>query len=142
VYRRSDNGTFYQALRKVTDEHKTGDQTVVQAASYEPGATGSLQLASQSVSTTTKRPDGSDVTEVNLYARGADGRVQENGAAMQVKEQQIISREKTADGVVETLSVRRPTIADPNKLGNLQKVSETVCKGKCAPDEPAPDKKP
>ncbi len=50
----------------------------------------------------------------------------------QMKEQQLIERTKRPDGsVVETLSVRRPSISDPNRLGNLQKLSETVCKGKC-----------
>ena len=36
--------------------------------------------------------------------------------------------------MVETLSVRRPTVSDPNRLGALQQISETVCKGKCQPD--------
>jgi hypothetical protein len=36
--------------------------------------------------------------------------------------------------VVETVSVRRPSVSDPNRLGDLQKVSETLCQGKCQPE--------
>jgi hypothetical protein len=135
VYRRNDNGDYYQALRQVTDEQKTGDQTVKQSNIYELGVTGSLRLARQEVSATTKRADGSAVTELNLYARSADGRVQEEGAPLQIKEQQIISRDKSGDTVTETLSVRRPSLADPNRLGSLQQLSQTVCKGKCSSDD-------
>ena len=39
-----------------------------------------------------------EVTEVNLYARAAEGLTQEAGARQQVKEQQIIERRKSADG--------------------------------------------
>ena len=54
---------------------------------------------------------------------------------MRVKEQQVVQRRTNPDGsVVETLSVRRPSVSDPNRLGDLQKLSETVCKGKCQPD--------
>jgi hypothetical protein len=135
IYRPSGNGGFYEALRHVTEERKAGDQTTVQTAYYEPDATGTLQLARQNVSTTTKQPDGSQVTEVNLYTKSVPGVVQNNGAPEQLQEQQIIQREKRPDGgVVETLSVRRPTMADPGRLGGLQKISETVCKGKCAED--------
>jgi hypothetical protein len=135
IYRPSGNGGFYEALRHVTEERKTGDQTTLHTAYYEPDATGSLQLARQDVSTTTKQPDGSQVTEVNLYTKSVPGVVQNNGAPEQLQEQQIIQREKSPDGgVVETLSVRRPTIADPGRLGGLQKISETVCKGKCSED--------
>jgi hypothetical protein len=93
--------------------------------------TGQLELTSQSASSSLKRPDGSEVTEVNLFARSADGRTQPRGAPLQIKEQQIIERAKTADGVVETLSVRRPSIADPGRLGELRLLYETVCTGKC-----------
>jgi len=98
---------------------------------------GQLELTSQNVSTTSKRADGSELTEVNLYARAADGLTQEPGAPQQIKEQQIIERRKSADGsVVESLSVRRPSVSDPSKLGGLQKISETVCTGKCDAAKP------
>ena len=97
--------------------------------------TGQLKLARQSVSTTSKRSDGTEVTEVNLFARAVDGRLQDNESPQQIKEQQIIERRKRADGaVVEALSVRRPAMSDPKRLGELKQVSETVCRGKCSAD--------
>ena len=77
------------------------------------------------------------MTEVNLYQRSIDGRIQERGAPQQIKEQQVIERRKVPDGsVVETLSVRHPSLSDPTKLGGLQPLSETVCTGKCDAEKP------
>ena len=132
VYRLSNNGGLYEALRQVSVSTKQGDRSTADTAYYEPGVTGALVLARQSVSTTVKGSDGRETTEVNLYARAADGRVQENDAPQQIKEQQIIERRKGPDGsVTETLSVRRPSVSDPKQLGGVQRISETLCKGKC-----------
>lgn len=132
VYRRSQNGELYPALREVKTETKSGQTTTEQIADYEPSVTGNLQLARQTVATTTTDKSGNQTSEVNLYSAAADGRVQEQGAPQQIKEQQLITRRVGSDGTVtETLSVRRPTISDPTKLGGVQQISETVCKGKC-----------
>ena len=51
---------------------------------------------------------------------------------MQLKEHQIIERRPTSGGgVVESLSVQRPALADPKRLGPAIQISETVCRGKC-----------
>jgi hypothetical protein len=132
VSRRGGDGQFFDALREVRVTEKTGAETKESAVFYDAGINGKLEPSRQSVSTTSKRPDGSEVTEVNLYTRGGPARVEENGPPQQIREQQIIERRKAADGsVVETLSMRLPSVADPNKLGGLQKLSETVCTGKC-----------
>ena len=55
-----------------------------------PGLNGQLQLASQSDSTTTKRPDGTEVTKTDLYAHTVAGVLQDNTAPMRIKEQQIV----------------------------------------------------
>jgi hypothetical protein len=138
VYRRSTEGRLYEALRQVNTETVAGNQVTGNTAIYELNAEGNLRLARQQVSTTTKKPDGSEVSEVNLYGRAVDGIVQDNSAPQMLKEQQIIERRKGNGGaVIETLSVRRPTISDPNRLGAVQKISETVCRGDCAADAPA-----
>lgn len=135
VYRRSDGGDFQEEIRQVTEEKTVNGQTTVQKAYYEPSSTGALVLTRQSVATSVKRPDGSEVTEVNLYGRAVPGVAQYTGAPEQLQEQQIVQRQKRADGAVtETLSVRRPTMDDPGRLGNPQKISEKVCKGSCGDD--------
>jgi hypothetical protein len=144
VYRRDGAGGFQEALRYVTTTSKAGDTTKETTANYEPGLDGQLQLASQSDSTTTKRPDGTEVTKTDMFAHTVAGVLQDNTASMRIKEQQIAERRANPDGsVVETLSVRRPTVSDPNRLGSLQQLSETVCKGKCQPEaKPAEPAKP
>jgi hypothetical protein len=133
IVRRPDpDGRLRDAIRTLTVIQQSGDQTAQSTSTYELGMTGQLELASQSSSAAVKRPDGSEVTEINLFARSADGRTQSRGAPLQIKEQQIVERQKNADGsVVETLSVRRPSIADPGRLGAPRKLFETVCTGKC-----------
>lgn len=135
VYRPALSGGFQEALRYVTTTSKANDASKETTASYEPGMNGQLELASQSESTSSKQPDGTEVTQTNLFAKTVAGNVQDSRGAMRVKEQQVVQRRTNPDGsVVETLSVRRPSVSDPNRLGDLQKLSETVCKGKCQPE--------
>lgn len=132
VYRRSQNGEMFPALQHVIVETQSGQTTTQQVADYEPSLTGNLQLARQTVSTTTKDKNGNETGEVNIYASAADGRVQENGAPQQIKEQQLITRRVGSDGsVTDSVSVRRPSINDPTKLGSPKQISETTCTGKC-----------
>jgi hypothetical protein len=132
VQRRGGDGRYYPATREVITVTRGTNQTSESRATYEPGVTGQLELHSQSQSSSTKRPDGSEITEVNLYTRATGGTTQERDAGPQIKEQQIIERSKGPDGsVVETLNVRRPSLNDPSRLGNVQRVYETVCRGKC-----------
>ncbi|HEX5432104.1 MAG TPA: hypothetical protein VFW83_09070 [Bryobacteraceae bacterium] len=132
VFRPNGNGGFYEAVRNVTEETKSGNTTVEKTAQYEIGSGGDLQLHNQSVSSTTKQPNGNETTQVDLYSAAAPGTVQQPGAQPEIKEEQVVSRQKRPDGsVVETLSVRRPSLADPRQLGSLQQLSETVCRGNC-----------
>jgi len=139
VYRRDGAGGFQEALRSVKTSAKENDSTKETSANYEPGLNGQLQLASQAESTSTKQPDGKEIIQTNTYSHTVVGRLQESNAPMRIKEQEIVERRANPDGsVVETLSVRRPSMSDPNRLGDLQRISETVCKGKCQPEKPAP----
>jgi hypothetical protein len=132
VYGRSENGGYVVTARKVKDSTRAGNQTTEKDALYQAvGNNSQLQLTLQTVSTTATRPDGSESKEVNLYGSSWNGHVGDNQSGPQLREQQIIERGKGSGGVTETLSVRRPTASDPNKLGPLTKISETVCTGKC-----------
>ena len=137
VYRVSQNGDFYPAVREVKDETKNGSETVVKSALYEPIASAQMSLSRQTVATTTQAPDGTEVTKTDYYAPSAPGVARENGASPQLYEQDTVTRAKAANGsVVETMSARRSSISDPGKLGSPQKISETVCTGKCDPSKP------
>jgi hypothetical protein len=134
VYRISQSGGFHPAIRKVTDITQSGAQTVEKSALYEPLANVStMQLTRQTVSTTTTRPDGSSVDQINYYGAAVPGNVRDPNAAPQLYEQDVIERKPGAGGTVtESLTARRALMADPDHLGAPIKVSETVCTGKCS----------
>jgi hypothetical protein len=135
VYSRNVSGGFQESVRLVRAVSKQNDATKQSTVIYEPGLNGQLQLDSQTESTSTKQPDGTELTQVNVFAKTVAGNVQDSSGALRVREQQVLQRRANPDGsVVETVSVRRPAVSDPNRLGDLQKVSETVCKGKCQPE--------
>lgn len=143
VYSRNVSGGFQETVRLMTTASKQDDTTKETTAIYEPGLNGQLQLDSQSQSTSTKQPDGTEVIQTDVFTQTVAGNVQDSSGSLRVKEQDVVQRRTNPDGsVIETVSVRRPSVSDPNRLGNLQQVSETVCKGKCQPDaKPATDAK-
>jgi len=133
TYRRSENGDFRPAVKTTTEHVENGPQSTDNAAEYEIGPEGQLRLHTQKVQRTVKRPDGSQDVELNIFGQnlaGYAGSFDSNKLTLQ--EEDVIER-KNAPGkaVVETLSLRRPIPSDPNKLGPLQQVSQTVCRGKC-----------
>jgi hypothetical protein len=137
TYRRTENGEFHPAA-KVTVEHvENGPRSTENAAEYEIGPLGELRLHTQKVQTTVKRPDGSEDVQLNVFGQNVVGRAGSiESDKLTLQEQDIIERKRVSrDAVVESFSLRRPTIADPNQLGPLQHVSETTCRGKCEPDK-------
>jgi hypothetical protein len=138
VYRPSQSGQFFEAQREVKDIQKAGKKTVENAASYEVDYTGKMQLVRQTVSDTAKASDGSEVTQMNIYERNSLGRPRDEQSAQKIDEQRIIERTKGPNGaVIETTTVRRPTLADPSHLGEPRQISETICTGKCGLAPPA-----
>ena len=129
VYRRDANGSFYTAVREVKETEKRDGVTVENASTYITGDRRDLVLTAQTVTETARRPDGSETKQVNIYGINAPGRPVDNRPVL--REQQIIEKAKTASGTVETLSIRRPPVDNPNALGPAQKISESVCTGPC-----------
>jgi hypothetical protein len=138
VYRPSQSGQFFEAQREAKDIQKAGNKTIENAASYEIDYTGKMQLVRQTVSDTAKASDGSEVTQMNIYERNSLGRPRDEQSAQKIDEQRIIERTKGPNGaVIETTTVRRPTLADPSHLGEPRQISETICTGKCDLAPPA-----
>jgi hypothetical protein len=138
VYRPSQSGQFFEAQREAKDTQKVGNKTLENAADYEVDYTGKMQLVRQTVSNTTKAADGSEVTEMNIYERASAGRPRDEQTGQKIDEQRIIERTKGPNGaVIETTTVRRPTLADQSHLGEPNKISETICTGKCGLTPPA-----
>jgi len=125
TYRRDANGRLVETARKVTHEVENGPATTEE---YETATTGRLQLSRQTVARTVKSGD-TERKEVYIYGPAAPGRPVEG--PLQLREEQVIEVRKTAQGAVESFSVRRPSLNSTKELGPLEKISETVCTGKC-----------
>ena len=138
IYRRDMNGQFYEAVRRVTDQQTNNNVVTENDAEYELGPEGNMRLHSQMVKKSTKNADGSEQEQVDVFAPAVWGTARDPNGALALQEQQTIERRPAGkDTVVETLTVRRPSVSDPTRLGDPRQLSETVCKGKCnAPAQP------
>lgn len=131
TYRKGANG-FTPASRKVTDHSEARGQSTERSAEYGVSGSGGLELQGQTVVSTTRRADGSEVSVVDVFGLSAPGTVQSRDAGLQLKEREVVDRKPGAGGsTVETVSVQRPSVSDPGVLGAARVVSETVCRGKC-----------
>jgi hypothetical protein len=132
VYRRDDNGRFYEAVKETVETQSTDGRSVQNSAHYAVGASGRLELYEQAVKTTLKRKDGTESVIVDVYAPETPGRSNASGdRTPKLKEQQVIERRSSNGEIAETVSLRQPTISDPDHLGPGRTIRETVCKGKC-----------
>ena len=139
TYRSDGNGGFYAAVRQTTEHTVQGSEVSDNSAEYERGASGELQLHGQTVTKTVTRPDGSQDAVVDIYSRNVPGTVSGNESGLKLQErQEIESAPGPGKTMVQTVSVRRPTVSDPGTLGPSRQLSQTVCKGDCKPAaEPA-----
>jgi hypothetical protein len=131
TYRRDGNGSFGVALRKTTEHTEQGGQATDNTADYEAGLDGRLQLHGQTVANIVTRPDGSKDSVVSIYGQNVPGTADPTGRLKLYEQQLIEQKAGSGNTMVETLSVRRPTVSDPNTLGPTKQISETICKGKC-----------
>ncbi|HLH00327.1 MAG TPA: hypothetical protein VKX49_28740 [Bryobacteraceae bacterium] len=134
TYRRTGNGDFYAAVRKVTDRTERGSETTDNTVEYEASPDSSLRVHSQMVANTITASDGSKQTVLNIYGSNVPGTVSTPGSALKLQEQQLVDTQKGPnDTVTQTVSVRRPSVSDPNALGPARQISQTLCKGNCKP---------
>jgi hypothetical protein len=143
TYRSDGNGGFYTAVRQTTQHTDQNSQSSDSTAEYEASANGQLQLHSQTVTQTVTRPDGSKEAVVAIYGRNSPGTVDAGDSALKLQEQQEIETTSGPNNtVVQTLSVRRPSVSDPQTLGPPRQISQTVCQGDCKPPKQPADAKP
>jgi hypothetical protein len=134
TYRSDGNGGFFPAVRETTEHIVQGSQVSDNTAQYERSPNGELQLHGKTVGKIVTRPDGSKDAVVDVYSRDVPGTVNGNGSGLKLQEQQVIeTKPGPGNTMVQTLSVRRPTVSDPGTLGPARQLSQTVCKGDCKP---------
>ena len=125
------NLALIEVARDVKESAKSGAATTANTVHYELDYVGKMSLIRQETATTTKQGDGSEITELNLYAPSIYGVAREGQAGPKLREQQTIVRKENAGVVNETTTVRRPTVSDPSRLGDPNVISNLVCTGKC-----------
>lgn len=132
TYRKGGNG-FVEAVRVVKSHVEINGNSTDNSAEYEVGSSGRLELHGRTVTNTTKNPDGSQMSEADVFGTSVAGTVASaSQSALQLKEREVVERKSASGGVVrEVSSVRRPSVSDPGVLGPARVISETVCKGKC-----------
>jgi hypothetical protein len=136
TYRRNGNGEFYPAVRQTTAHSAQGPDATDNTAEYERDAYGELALHGQTVTHTITRPDGLKDAVVDIFSLDVPGTVAGSGSGLKLQERQIIDSAPGPGGqVVQTFSVQRPTVSDPNALGPPRQLSQTVCKGNCKPPQ-------
>jgi hypothetical protein len=123
---------FTEISRQVKESTKSEASTISNTVHFELDYQAKMSMIRQETATTTKQGDGSEVTEMNLYAPSIYGVAREGQPGPKLREQQVIVRKENAGVVSEITTVRRPTLADPNRLGDPSVISNLVCTGKCA----------
>lgn len=138
TYRKGPGGRFSEAARETTEVVKQNNQETVTTARYNATNTGRLEFAGQTVSNLQRHADGSETKVVDVYGSASIGRpITGSSAGLHLREQQLIERRKAPGGsVIETFSVRRVSLADSNRLGDYQLISEVVCTGNCEQSPP------
>ncbi len=131
IQRPNQNGQLAEAIREVREQTKAGDKETSTTARFEPDYTGKMNLIRQQVDTTSKSPDGTTVTQRDVFAPSAYGIARSGDSAPKLQEQETIVRKESNGVVTEKTTVSRPTLQDPNRLGPTATVSDLVCTGKC-----------
>jgi hypothetical protein len=128
TYRRDVSGNFTAFSQEVKQIAKSGNQETTDAAHYEIGPDGKLALTSRAIDRVSTNPDGSRVTDTDLYSKFSAGRTGDPDAA-QPRLQEQIHRERTAGAggvVVEVTTSRARLPNDPSRFGAYEKVSQTT----------------
>jgi hypothetical protein len=138
TYRRDTSGNFYAAAQEVADRTKKQNEVAETTTIFEGTPDGKMRFSRRTVSREETAADGSQHRETDVYNVVVPGEVSSaDDPRPQLRERQILERKASADGeVVETVSVRRPSLADPNRLGAAQKITEVVCRGCEPPKKP------
>ena len=128
VYRRDISGNFTPFAQEIKQTNKSGAEETTDAARYETGPDGKLVLASRSIDHVKTNPDGSQVSDTDVYSLFSAGRTVDL-SANQPRLQEQIHKERTpgpGGKVVETTSVRARLPNDQSNFGAFQKVSQTT----------------
>jgi len=128
TYRRDISGNFTPATQDVKQISKSGGEETAEAAHYELDPNGKLTLASRAIDRVKTNPDGSQVSDTDVYSKFSVGHTGDANAG-QPRLQEQVHRERTPGPggvVVETTSVRARLPNDPATFGAYEKTSQVT----------------
>jgi hypothetical protein len=128
---RDPNGRFVETARVAATRTERGGRSEETREEFRIVSGSVPVLVRRSVERASRTPGGA-VREVDVFGPAAPGRAA--GPDLQLRERQVYESAAAPDGsVTEVFSIRRPALTSTRELGPLQKISETVCRGQCAP---------
>jgi hypothetical protein len=128
TYRRDVSGNFTPFAQDVKQISKNGNEQTTDAAHYELDPNGKLTLASRAIDHVRTNPDGSQVTDTDVYSKFSAGHAGDANAT-EPRLQEQIHRERTpgpGGAVVENTSVRARLSNDQSRFGEYEKASQTT----------------
>ncbi len=128
TYRRDISGNFTPLMQDVKRISKTGGEETTDAAHYVVDANGKLTLASRAIDRVRTNPDGSQVSDTDVYSKLSVGNTGDANAG-EPRLQQQVRRERTpgpGGAVIETTSVRARLPNDPSSFGAYEKTSQVT----------------
>jgi hypothetical protein len=129
-------GRFRPVQRTETNVQIVGGKTTQNTAVYDSDIVGKFGLSKQTVATTTKGPSG-EVTVTDVYSTATLGRTGTQADKLQLQQELVTEKKINPDGSTnEIVRLRTSNPSDPSKLSTAEKITETVCTGKCIPDAP------
>jgi hypothetical protein len=130
TYRRDVNGNLFTAAKEVKVVDRSGGTEKSDTARYEPGTTGSMELKERTIGRIRTNSDGSQVEEVDVYARQMATNAGDADASASPRLQQRIVKQRSAPGpgnvVVEKTSVQARLPNDPARLGNYEEITKVI----------------
>jgi hypothetical protein len=124
TYVLDQSGNFVEAVREQIERAPDGKGVREVAREFRNAPTGKMELSGQRVRIDIPNPDGASTSEISIYGVVSPGRTADG--QLKLREQQLITtRPGQGDTKVESISIRRPDLAD-SKLGAYQKVGERI----------------
>jgi len=130
TYRRDVSGNFTPLMQDVKQISKNGSEETTDAAHYVLDSNGKLTLASRAIDRVRTNPDGSQVSDTDVYSKLSVGNAGDANA-VEPRLQQQVRRERTpgpGGSVLETTSVRARLPNDPSSFGAYEKTSQVTYK--------------
>jgi len=118
------SGNFTEAVRELIEKVPEGKGAKEVVQEFRNAPTGKMELTGQRIRVDIPGADGSTTSEITIYGAVAPGRAADG--QLKLREQQLVTRKPgPGNTLVESISVRRPDLAD-SKMGKYEKVGEKV----------------